>query len=170
MLKKFVKKILLSGTKKEIQRFIDLFAEGGVDQNGIIVGVAAIMHYSLANIDSEFKKLLNSKLGENQNEITIYNMTHLDGLNKEYHKANEMINAAGIKFWSINFRCMIDETLHHYGLQLWKVASKSFDSAKDYLNHELIKMMEVGNAKMVKKIEGALKIYNYIPPQFVEEN
>jgi len=168
MFKKLLKKWLLRGTEKEIKRFLELFSQGDIEQNGIVIGKAALIHYCLEIVGPEFKKLVNSKVGENQSEITIYNVYQLDRLNKECHKANEIVHAAGIKFWSITFRCMLDKSLHHYGVQLWEIASKSLGSAKDYLRSELMQAIETGDKKMEERIKGALNLCDFIPPQFIK--
>ena len=112
---------------------------------------------------------MNSKMGENQSEITIYNIYQLDRLHKECLKANEIVHAAGIKFWSTTFRCMLDESLHQYGVKLWEIASKSFGSAKDYLCNELLQAIETGNKKMEERIKGALHLCDFVPPQFLNK-
>jgi hypothetical protein len=169
MFKKLFGKWLLRGTKKEIKMFLELFSQGDIEQNGIVIGKAALIHYCLGIVGSEFKKLVNSKVGENQSEITIYNVFQLDRLLKECREANEIVHAAGIKFWSTTFRCMLDESLHHYGVQLWEIASKSFGSAKDYLQSELMQAIETGDKKMEERIKGALHLCDFVPPQFLKK-
>ena len=48
---------------------------------------------------------------------------------------------------------MSDESLHPYGVQLWKIASKSFDSTKDYLRNELAQTTESNNQEMKAHIQ-----------------
>lgn len=167
MLKKFLRKWGLSGSEKEIKTFLELFSQGDIEQNGIVIGSAALIHYSLGLNKPEFKRLLNSNLGENQGHISTY-ILQFNRLLGECHRAGQLEAAAGIKFWNTTFRCMSDESLHPYGVQLWKIASKSFGSTKDYLRNELAQATESNNQGMKEKIEGALNLCNFVPPQFLD--
>jgi len=165
MIKKFLKKWGLSASEKEIKMFLDVFSHGDIEQNGIVLGWATLFHYQITTKDIEFEKLLNAKKGENQGPIASY-ILQLNRLVNELHKAGRFEEAAGMKLWNITFRCMSDDLLHHYGIILWKTASISFSEARNWLEVKLANARESGSEQVISSLIGALKICNFIPPQF----
>jgi len=131
----------------------------------MILGKAALIHYSFGSLDPEFSKLVNPQLGENQGPISTY-IKRLNKLPNEFHSAGEFQNAAGMKLWNITFRCISNNSFRHYGVELWKNAAKSFGSAREYLENELEQATRMGNEQMVDKLKGALGLYDFIRPQF----
>lgn len=162
---KFLAKAGMKRSEEEITNFLGLFESGDDEQNGIIIGRAALIHYSLSSIDPVFSTLINSGIGENQGHIKTY-ILQLNSLLNDYHKAGEYSNAAGVKLWNITFRCMSKNSFRHYGQALWNRASVSFEYANEHLKDELEMTESGGKEKMVERIKGALGIYDYIPPQF----
>ena len=162
---KFLAKAGMKRSEEEITKFLSLFESGDEEQNGIIIGRAALIHYSLSSLDPAFSKLINSGVGENQGRIKNY-ILQLNSLLNDYHKAGESSNAAGVKLWNITFRCMSNNSFRHYGQALWNRASASFEYAKEHLKNELEMAASLGKGKMVEKIKGALSLYDYVPPQF----
>ena len=162
---KFLAKAGMKRSEEEITKFLGLFKSGDEEQNGIIIGRAALIHYSLSSLDPKFSKLINSGVGENQGPIKNY-ILQLNSLLNDYHKAGESSNAAGVKLWNITFRCMSNNSFRHYGQALWNRASASFEYAKEHLKNELEMAASLGKGKMVEKIKGALSLYDYVPPQF----
>jgi hypothetical protein len=61
---------------------------------------------------------------------------------------------------------MSDDALHHYGTLLWKTASKSFSEAKLWLENRLAYAVDSASERDKAKLSAALKIYDFIPPQF----
>lgn len=162
---KFLAKSGMKKSEGEITTFLALFESGDEEQNGIIVGSAALIHYSLSSLDPDFSKLINSGVGENQAAILRY-IPQLNSLLNDYHKAGESLNAAGMKLWNITFRCMSNNSFRHYGKALWDRSSESFEYAKEHLKNELGMAKSLGKGVMAEKIKGALGLYDYVPPQF----
>ena len=162
---KFIAKFGLKKSEEEITNFLGMFELGDEEQNGIIIGRAALIHYSLSSSAPEFSMLINSGVGENQGPIINY-IPQLNSLLNDYHKTSDSINAAGVKLWNITFRCMSNNSFRHYGQSLWNRASASFEYANEHLKDELEMAESLGKKKMVEKIKGALGLYDYIPPQF----
>ena len=71
-----------------------------------------------------------------------------------------------MKLWNITFRCMTHETLHHYGVSLWEIASKSFPNAKQWLETKLAAAESAANEGDAMNLSAALKLYSFVPPQF----
>jgi len=165
MIKKLLRKWGLSGSEKQIETFLHLFTQGDIEQNGMVLGWAALLHYQIMSKDPEFERLLNSKKGENQGPISMF-IFQLDSLGNDLHKAGRMEEAAGMKLWNITLRCMSDDTLYHHGTLLWKTASVSFPEAKNWLENKLTHPIESGTSRDQSNLSGALKIYNFVPPQF----
>lgn len=165
MFKKLLRKWGLSGSEKQVKLFLDLFSQGDADQNGMVLGWMALFHYQLMTKDPEFERLLNSKKGENQGPISTY-ILQLNRLGNDLRQAGRTDEAAGIMLLNITFRCMSDETLHHYGTYLWKTASKSFSEAKLWLENRLAYAIDSASERDKASLSAALKIYNFIPPQF----
>ena len=147
------------------QNFLALFESGNVEENGMVVGRAALIHYAFSQLDPEFTKLVNSQVGENQGPIGSY-IIKLNKYINDFHKSGEFPNAAGMKLWNITFRCMSNNSFRHYGQQIWNIASSSFDAAKDYLEEQFSEAKEMEQEQMVERCHGALGLYDYIPPQF----
>jgi hypothetical protein len=166
MIKKLLRKWGLSGSEKQIETFLHLFTQGDIEQNGMVLGWAALLHYQIMSKDPEFESLLNSKKGENQGPVRTY-ILQLNRLGNQLQKAGRIWEAAGMNLWNMTFRCMSDESLHHHGLILWKTASISFPVARNWLENESAYMKEAGSERDKSSLSGALKIYNFIPPQFV---
>lgn len=162
---KLFAKFGLKRSEEEIKNFIALFESGDVVENGMVVGRAALIHYAFSQLDPEFTKLVNSQVGENQGPISSY-IIQLNKLLNDYHKSGEFQNAAGIKLWNITFRCMSNNGFRHYGQQIWNIASISFDAAKEYLEEQLTEANEMGQQQMVERCQGALGLFDYVPPQF----
>lgn len=162
---KFLAKFGLKRSEEEIKNFISLFESGDVEENAVVVGRAALIHYAFSQLDPEFSKLVNSQVGENQGPISTY-IIQLNKFLNDYHKSGEVQNAAGVKLWNITFRCMSNNSFRHYGKQIWEIASKSIESAKQYLEEEMNNAKSLGQETMMERCQGALGLYDYIPPQF----
>ncbi len=162
---KFLAKFGLKRSEEEIKNFLSLFGSGDLEENGMVVARAALIHYRSSSLDPEFSKLVNSQVGENQGPISTY-ILQLNKLLKEFHGSGEYQNAAGMKLWNITFRCMSNNSFRHYGTTIWENAAESFESAKQYLENELEKASSTGNEKMADYVKGALALYDFIPPQF----
>lgn len=167
MIKKLLRKWGLSGSEKQIETFLHLFTQGDIEQNGIVLGWAALLHYQMKNNDQEFEKLLNSKKGANQGPISLY-ILQLNSLGNGLRKASRVGETAGMMLWNMTFRCMSDDSLHHYGKILWKSAVRSFSDAETWLEGMLANAKESGSERDIESMSGALKICNFIPPQFIE--
>jgi hypothetical protein len=155
----------LRSSEKEIVSFLSLFSQGGVEQNGAVLGMAALLHHQFKVKDPEFETLVNSKKGENHGHIS----THIIQLNRlvnEFHKVGRYDEAAAMKLWNITFRCMSHESLHHYGVSLWQVASRSFPEAKKWLEGKLISSEKAGHQRDAPNLKNASNLYNFVPPQF----
>ena len=50
--------------------------------------------------------------------------------------------------------------------KLWDMASKSFDEEKIYLEELLEEAESNKHEQAIERCQGALSLYNYIPPQF----
>ena len=168
MIKNILKKWSIGGSEKLINQFLALFDQADSFQNGIVLGWAAILHYQIMTKDPKFEKLLNSKKGENQGPISAY-ILQLNSLGNQLSKAGRTEEAAGMKLWNITFRCMSDESLHHYGMSQWETASHSFAAAKSWLEDKSDFISEAGSERDRSSLNGALKIYNFIPPQFLNK-
>lgn len=167
MINKLLRKWGLSDSEKQIKLFLDLFSQGDTVQNDMVLGWAALFHYQIMTKDPKFERLLNSKKGENQGPISNY-ILQLNRLGNDLRKAGRTDEAAGIMFLNITFRCMSDEAMHHYGTLLWKTASKSFWEAKLWLENRLAYSMDSASERDKASLSAALKIYNFIPPQFCD--
>jgi hypothetical protein len=164
---KFIEKWLLGGSKKEIEQFLANFSQGDIEQNGMVMGWAALMHYHLLTINPEFDKLINSMKGKQKAAISAY-ILQLNQFGNGLYKEGRLEEAAGMKIWNITFRCMSDESFHQYGMNLWKIAAESFSEAQSWLEYKLVIAQGSCDEHGENSLSGALKIYNYIPPQFVE--
>lgn len=167
---KYLKKWLLIWTKKEVKDFLETFSEGDVEENGMVVGTAALLHYHFEILDPNFKILINSKSGENISIIARYNISRIDQLHKEYIRSNKLLYSAATRLWSTTFRCMLDESLNQYGVQIWQIAFRSITSAEDYLKSqlELMRTIDHTNNQNKKNIENAIRLCSFIPPQFIK--
>lgn len=143
MFKKLFLKWGLKASEKEIVHFINNFSMADVEQNGPVLGMAALLHYQLAKSDPEFEKLVNSRKGENLGPISAYILT-LNRHVKECHRAGRLEQGAGTMLWNITFRCMGDESFHHHGVTLWRTASQSFPGAKQWLEEMVQRTKEAG--------------------------
>lgn len=169
MIKKFLEKWTRGSSEKLINQFLTSFEQADSFQNGMLLGWAAILHYQMMSKDSEFEKLLNSKRGENQGAVSAY-ILQLNSLGNQFNKAGRMGEAAGMKLWNITFRCMSDDLLHHYGVSLWQTAAMSFADTRSWLENKSAQLNETGSERDKNSLSGSLKIYNYIPPQFMTGN
>jgi hypothetical protein len=164
---KFIEKWLLSGSKKEIEKFLETFSQGDIEQNGMVMGWAALMHYRLLTISPEFGKLINSMKGEEKAEISAF-ILQLNQFGNGLYKEGHLEEAAGMKIWNITFRCMSDESFHQYGMKLWNIAAESFSEAQSWLEYKLVIAQGSCDEHGENRLKDALTIYNYIPPQFDE--
>ena len=155
----------LKGSEREISTFIKSFESGPSDQNGMILGTSAMIHYSMSSLDPEFSMLLNSGLGENQGAISRY-ILQLNKLVNEYSRDGEKLNAAAMRVWNITLRCMSHNSFRHYGQYFWAKASENFEMSKMYLEQLLLECIEQENKKMEMKARGGLGLVDFIPPQF----
>lgn len=165
MIKKLLAKWGLRASEKEITSFLSLFSQGNVQQNGIVLGMVALFHHQFTLKDPDFETLVNSKKGENQGPISAY-IIQLNRLVNEFHKAGRFDEAAAMKLWNITFRCMTDESLHHHGISLWKIASSSFPEAKKWLSTKLEYAEKASHHRDAPDLKSAMKFYNFVPPQF----
>jgi hypothetical protein len=152
-------------SEKQIMTFLDLFSQGDIEQNGAVLGMAALLHHQIKTKDPQFETLVNSKKGENQGPISVY-IFQLNRLVNEFHKSGRYDEAAAMKLWNVTFRCMSHESLHHYGVEIWKIAAQSFPVAKQWLKEKLKQAERAGNKQDAASLKEALKLYNYVPPQF----
>ena len=51
MIKELILKWALRTSEKEIARFLSLFSQGNAEQNGAVVGMAALLHHQYAQKD-----------------------------------------------------------------------------------------------------------------------
>lgn len=155
----------LRKSEKEITSFLDTFSRLGTSEIGKVVGMAALFHHQYSQKDPEFEVLLNSDRGNNQGPISI-RVLELNKLVNDMHRAGRLEDAASMKLWNITFRCMTHETLHHYGLLLWQIASTGFSEAKQWLQARLEYAEKSGHQRDAPNLSKALRLYNFIPPQF----
>jgi hypothetical protein len=127
--------------------------------------MAALLHHQFKIKDPEFETLVNSKKGENQGPISAY-IIQLNRLVNEFHKAGRYDESAAMKLWNITFRCMSHESLHHYGVESWKIAAQSFPEVKQWLEEKLQHAESAGHKRDTPSLREALKLYNFVPPQF----
>jgi hypothetical protein len=165
MIMKLFAKWGLRASEKEITSFLSVFSQGDVEKNGIVLGMAALLHHRLTEKDPEFEALLNSNKGENQGPLSVY-IIHLNRLFNEFRKLGRSDEAAATKLWNITVRCMTDESLHHHGVSLWKIASSSFLGARKWMETRLEYAEKAGHHRDAADLKSALKLYNFVPPQF----
>jgi len=132
MIGKFFLNWSLRKSEAEINSFLTTFSILGPSEVGRVVGMAALMHYQYAKTDPEFERLLNSRKGDNRGPISV-RILELNRLVNELHHAGRLEDAGSLKLWNITFRCMTHDTLHKYGIALWKIAAKGFPEAKQWL-------------------------------------
>jgi hypothetical protein len=164
---KFLAKLGLKSSEKAITQYLKDLEIADSEEIGMAIGRAAILHYSLSLEDPEFSKLLNSQVGENQGAISSYILKLNDGLN-HFNRSGAVENAAGIKLLNVTFRCMSNNIFRHFGIELWKILSTHFDSARCYLENYHDTAITLGNEVEINKAKGALGLYNFIPPQYRE--
>ena len=61
---------------------------------------------------------------------------------------------------------MSHNAFRHYGQELWTEASKHFDKSKEFLEFQLERAQEKNEKELIDKVNGALSLYDFIPPQF----
>lgn len=167
MIKEIILKWGLRSSEKEIVSFLDLLSQGNAQQNGAVVGMAALFHHQYTEKDPDFQVLVNSQKGENCGPISTYVMK-LSWLVNDFNKEGRHNEAVAMKLWNTTFRCMSDASLHHHGVSLWKVASRSFPEAKMWLEANLEHAENAVHARDTPNLKNALNIYNFIPPQFCD--
>jgi len=165
MIMKLFANLGLRTSEKEIKSFLSLFSQGDVEQNGAVLGMAALLHHQFKTKDPEFDTLVHSKKGENLKPISLY-IIQLNQFDNEFHKAGRHDEAAAMNLWNITLRCMSHETLHHYGVELWKIAAQSIPEAKRWLDEKLQNAETAEHKRDTPSLREALKLYNFIPPQF----
>ena len=164
MLKKWANS-RLKRSEQEIQNFLGTFEIASDIEKASVVAAAAFVHYEISSADISFSKLINSNIGENQGPISSY-ILELNSLSKRYQEANNQDGFLGVSFWNISFRCMSNNSLHHYGLRLWKEASKNFDSAKKMIEDQIETVKMEGDKTGVDMLNAVMTLTHFIPPQF----
>jgi hypothetical protein len=155
-------------SEKEIIYFLDSFSQGSVEENGAILGMAALQHYQIKAKDPGFSELLNSKKGENQGPICLY-ILQLNRLLNGLYKSGRYVEGDAMMLWNVTFRCMSRDSFHHHGVVLWQIASKSIDEARKCLEKIIVSAVsEAGNSPDDQKIDKVLGLCNFIPPQFMK--
>ena len=165
MFKKFFLDWALRKSEAEVISFLSTFTTLSASEIGKVVGMAALMHYQYRQKDPEFEVQLNSNKGENRGPISI-RILELNRLVNEINRAGRLEDAASMKLWNITFRCMMHETLHQYGISVWKTAEKGFPEAKRWLGVRLEHAQKSGHQPDAPNLRNALTLYNYVPPQF----
>ncbi len=165
MIKKFFLNWALRKFEAEIKSFLSIFNTLSASEVGKVVGMAALMHYQYSQKDPEFEVQLNSNKGENRGPIST-RIIELGGLVYEMNRGGRLEDAASMSLWRFTFRCMMDDTLHHHGIALWKTAEKGFPEAKRWLDAQLELAQKSGHQPDTLNLRNALTLYNYIPPQF----
>ena len=165
MIGKFILNWGLRRSEKEVVSFMTIFSRLDALEVGKVVGMAALFHHQCAEKDHEFEVLLNSKKGDNQGPIST-RIIELNMIVNDMHKTGRLEDAASMNLWNITFRCMTHETLHHYGIPLWRIASNSFPDAKRWLDARLEYAENSGHMRDAPNLRKALKLYNFVPPQF----
>jgi|GEM_PF-5999063 hypothetical protein len=152
-------------SEEEINNFLEIFLNGTNEQNGQILARVALLHYSFNKSDPLFVKLSNSKVGENIKEISKY-ILFLNSMHKEYNKKGDAESSAALRFINVCFRCMSNPAFNRYGMKLWEKAKDSFCFSKEKILNDLNEAKNQNMENLIIVFEGALSIYNYIPPQF----
>ena len=152
-------------SEKEIKSFLALLRNTDENEIGVALCRSALIHFSFSKMDPEFDKLVNSEVGQNQGAILNY-ILQLNDLVNQFANAGESENASGMKIWNITFRCMSHNAFRYYGQELWVEFSKHFDKAKEFLEFQLEHAQKNNDEKMIEKVNGALSLYDFIPPQF----
>lgn len=165
MIKKLFANWGLRSSEKEILSFLSLFAQRDVEQNGALLGMAALFYHQLKVKNPEFGTLVNSMKGENQGSISAY-IIQLNRLVNDFHKAGRYDEAAAMKLWNISFRCMSHDSLSHYGVSLWHAASRSFPEAKNWLETNLTYADKSGHQSDTPNLINALNLHDFVPRQF----
>ena len=155
----------LKRSEQEIQNFLGIFETGSDIEKTSVIAAAAFVHYELNSADISFSKLINSSIGENQSLISSY-ILELNSLANRYQKANNQDGLIGVKVWNISFRCMSNNSLHHYGLRLWEEASNYFDSAKEVIEDRIGTVKKEGDKTGVDMLNAVMTLTHFIPPQF----
>lgn len=165
MIKELILKWGLRNSEKEVVSFLNVFSQCDPEQSGAVVGMAALLHHQHVEKEPEFQTILNSPKGANHGPINMYVMK-LNWLVGDFKKAGRRNAGAAMKLWNITFRCMSHETLHHYGVALWKTASASFPYAKQWLEVQLEVAESAANERDAVNLRAALKLYDFVPLQF----
>lgn len=155
----------LRKSETEISSYLASFSKISAWEVGKVVGMATLFHHQYTEKDPEFEVLLNSKKGENQGPISLRVM-ELNKLVNDMRRAGRLEDAASMKLWNITFRCMTHDTLHHYGMSLWRVASRGLPEAKQWLEARLEYAENSGHQRDAANLKKALKLYDFVPPQF----
>ncbi|MDI1246041.1 MAG: hypothetical protein PSV24_11620 [Rhodoferax sp.] len=165
MIKMFFLNWALRKSEAEIKSFLSIFITLSASEVGKIIGMAALMHYQYSQKDPEFEVQLNSIKGENRGPIST-RILELSRLVYEMNRGGRLEDAASMNLWRFTFRCMMDDTLHHHGIALWKTAEKSFPEARLWLAARLEIAHELELQPDTTNLRYAITLYNYIPPQF----
>lgn len=168
VIKKFLLNWGLRKSEAEVDSFLTIFTVLGASEIGKVVGMAAVIHCQYTEKDPEFERLLNSRKGENRGPISV-RILELNGLVNDMNRARRLEDAASMKLWNITFRCMTHDTLHDRGIVLWQTAAKGFPEAKRWLKDRLAHAESSGHQRDAPNLKKALPLYNYIPPQFRDD-
>lgn len=165
MIKKFLKKISLSSAKRELSDYSQKVSIGNTEQHGIILGHAYLIFAQLVKKFPIAKKVLEAKDDIYGKELAGL-VLQTNSLLKEYNRARDVENAAGVKLWSETFRCFAHPELTHFGKKIWSYFNKAQKEAEEYLNNLETKFTEQENHNMIGKIREAKKYLSLIPARY----
>jgi hypothetical protein len=165
VIRKFFLNWALRKSEAEIKSFLSMFITLSASEVGKVIGMAALMHYQYSQKDPEFEVQLNSSKGENRGPIST-RIIELSRLVYEMNRSGRHEDAASMNLWRFTFRCMMNDTLHHHGIVLWKTAEKGFPEARRWLAARLEIAHELGLQPDTTNLRYAITLYNYKPPQF----
>ena len=82
---------------------------------------------------------------------------------KDYNKAGEYLNAAGLKFLNETFRCLVHTELDKYGKEIWDRCRQALGLSRKYLEDMKQHYGEKGNDDMVSKLTDAMNCLGVVP-------
>jgi hypothetical protein len=117
-----------------------------------------------------------TSLARNVAFVDVIESKHVDSnlVNDAIIQVNKLLNknpndlmGAGLKFWSINLRCMRDEKLNEMGFKLWDLALAGMEDCKSIVLADVErKRMISGNNAAVQSGMKVVESIGYIPPFF----
>lgn len=167
MIKKFLKNFSLNTAERELEDYSQKVLIGNSEQHGIILGHAYLIFAQFVKKFPIAKKVLEIEDDIYRKELADL-VLQTNSLLKEYNRARDIENAAGVKLWSETFRCLAHPELTHFGKEIWSYFDKAQKEAEEYLNNLEAKFTEQENHNMIDKIREAKKYLSIVPARYKE--